>query len=176
MLPISHAGREYMPGGKSILIPVYRKDFLYGVLFVLAIAIAGCSKSVTLPDEGPEVVAKRFYEYISEAKLRGMTPARAAYKMIDTKLSNLEENQFLQIIKRYPPGFMVDVGKAKINGTQAVVDISYDMPSKFGVYRVKGKIPLNVDQETLTWKVDFTGDTYGKTKSEFMQNQQKNPQ
>lgn len=151
------------------MIPEYRrKYFFYGVLFVLAIAIAGCSESVTLPEEGPEVVAKRFYEYISEAKLRGMTPARAAYKLIDTKTSHLEESKFLQIIKRYPPGFMVEVGKAKINGTQAVVDISYDMPSKFGSYKVKGKLPLNVDQVTFTWKVDFTGDTYGQTKDEFM--------
>jgi len=176
MPPISNASRECIPGGKSILIPVYRKDFFYGVLFVLAIAIAGCSESVTLPEEGPEAVTKQFYEYISEAKLRGMTPARAAYKMIDTKTSHLEESKFLQIIKRYPPGFMVKVGKAEINGTQALVDISYDMPSKFGMYKVKGKLPLNVDQATFTWKVDFTGDTYGKTKSDFMTNQQKNPQ
>jgi len=166
-----------MTGGKLILIPKYRKDFFYGVLFVLVMAMAGCSQSVTLPEEGPDVVAKRFYEYISEATLRGPTPARAAYKMIDTKISHLKENQFLQIIKRYPPGFLVEIGKFEINGAQAVVDISYDMTSKFGgMYKVKGKIPLNVDAETQTWKVDFTGDTYGKTKEEFMQDLQKNPQ
>ena len=64
---------------------------------------------------------------------------------------------------------MVDIGQAEINGAQAVVAISYKIPSSFGdVYTVKGALPLNVDQNTHTWKIDFTGDSYGMKKDEFM--------
>jgi len=160
------------------LILKCKKMLLGGVLLALAIVMAGCSSEDTavLPETGPEVVAKQFYEFISESKLRGMTPAKEAFKLIDSEKANLEIHQFLQIIKRYPPGFMVDVGKAEIKGTQAVVAISFKMPSSFGgIYTVEGKLPLNVDKTTHTWKIDFTGDTYGMNKSEFMALKSKKP-
>ncbi len=132
--------------------------------------LVGCKGTEALPEKAPEEVAKQFYEYISEAKLRGAAiPAKAAFKLIDAETSNLDERQFIEIVKRYPPGFMVEVGKAKIKGTQAVVAISYQMPSSFGgTYAVKGELPLNVDKATHTWKIDFTGDTYGMQKEDFL--------
>lgn len=97
----------------------------------------------------------------------GTTTASEAFKLVDTKASNLTVHQFLEIIKRYPEKFAVDVGKAEIKGTQALVAISYKMPSSFGgEYTVQEVLPLNVDPATNTWKVDFTGDTYGMQKDE----------
>lgn len=122
----------------------------------------------SLPDETPEAVTKRFYELISAAKLEGgTTPASEAYKLIDSKTSNLNVNQFLEIIKNYPPKFTVSVGKTDIKGTQALVEISYKMPSSFGdEYTVQEVLPLNIDPVTKNWKIDFTGDSYGMQKDE----------
>lgn len=147
-----------------------RKNKLYNcVLLVLAIALTGCGRDTdALPDDGPETVTKRFYELISAAKMEGgSTTASEAFKLVDTRISNLNVNQFLEIIKRYPEKFAVDVGKAEIKGTQALVSISYKMPSSFGgEYTVQEILPLNVDPATNTWKIDFTGDTYGMQKDE----------
>ena len=145
------------------------KEIYSRILLVLAIAIAGCSRGTSaLPEDSPETVTKRFYELISAAKLEGgTTTASEAFKMVDTKVSNLNVNQFLEVIKRYPEKFTVDVGKAEIKGTQALVAISYKLPSSFGgEYTVNEVLPLNVDPATNTWKIDFTGDTYGMQKDE----------
>ncbi len=151
----------------------YKRELLSSLLLALAIVIAGCDGTggtSALPETGPEAVTKQFYDYIAEAKLKGgASPAKEAYKLIDSASANLNIHQFLEIIKRYPPGFMVDVGKAEINGAQAMVAINYKIPSSFGdAYTVKGALPLNVDQNTHTWKIDFTGDSYGMKKDEFM--------
>ena len=140
-------------------------------MLALTIAVVGCSptgSSSTLPDEKPEAVAKRFYELISASKIEGGTsPASEAYKMISGEASNLNLNQFLEIIKNYPPKFKVDIGKAEIKGKQALVAISYKMPSSFGDdYTVQEVLPLNIDPATNTWKIDFTGDSYGMQKDE----------
>ena len=152
------------------LILKFKKEFYGRILLVLAIALTGCDLGGTsaLPEDGPEVVTKRFYELISAAKMEGgTTTASEAYKLVDTKVSNLTVNQFLEIIKRYPEKFAVDVGKAEIKGTQALVHISYKLPSSFGGdYTVQEVLPLNVDPVTNTWKVDFTGDSYGMQKDE----------
>lgn len=152
------------------LILMCKKEFYGRILLVLAIAVTGCDMGDTgaLPEDGPEVVTKRFYELISAAKMEGgTTTASEAYKMVDTKVSNLTVNQFLEIIKRYPEKFAVDVGKAEIKGAQALVHISYKLPSSFGgEYTVQEVLPLNVDPVTNTWKVDFTGDSYGMQKDE----------
>ena len=149
-----------------------RKNFYGLILLTLAIAITGCDRlgdnTSSQPEDGPEVVTKRFYELISAAKMEGgTTTASEAYKMLDIKISNLNLNQFLEIIKRYPEKFAVDVGKAEIKGTQALVNISYKLPSSFGGdYTVQEVLPLNIDPVTNTWKIDFTGDTYGMQKYE----------
>ena len=142
----------------------YKKRFFGSLLIVLAIALAGCGRfGSAVPEEGPESVTKRFYDMITAAKIEGgTTSASEAYKLVDVKISNLGVNQFLEIIKGYPPEFKVEVGKAEIKGTQALVDISYKMPSSFGGdYTVKQVVPLNIDSATNTWLIDFTGDTHG---------------
>jgi len=156
----------------NVFILRYKKTLLGSALLALVVAMAGCNgsdKSVELPEVGPEAVTRQFYEFISESKLRGMTPAKEAYKMIDKNAAHMNVYRFLEIVKKYPPGFMVEVGKAEIKGKQAVVAINYKMPSSFGgTYTVEGKLPLNVDEATHTWKIDFTGDTYGMKKEDFM--------
>lgn len=147
------------------------KEFYSRILLALAIAIAGCGRvgdSSALPEDEPETVAKRFYELISAAKMEGgSTTASEAFKMVDTKVSNMNVNQFLEVIKGYPEKFAVDVGKAEIKGTKALVAISYKLPSSFGgEYTVQEVLPLNVDPVTHTWKIDFTGDSYGMQKDE----------
>ncbi|MFQ5356331.1 MAG: hypothetical protein ACE5DY_07595 [Mariprofundaceae bacterium] len=158
-----------------------KRGLLSSLLLVLTFMMAGCDGSganSALPEVGPEAVTKKFYDLITEAKLKGgASPAKEAFKLIDSENANLNIHQFLEIIKRYPPGFMVNVGKVKINGTQAVVAINYKMRSSFGdAFTVEGELPLNVDQETHTWKIDFTGDSYGMQKKEFMALQPKNTQ
>lgn len=150
-----------------------RKTKIYNrILLVIAIAIAGCGRlgggASDLPEDGPEVVTKRFYELISAAKMEGgTTTASEAYKLVDIRISNLSVNQFLEIIKRYPEKFAVNVGTPEIKGTQALVPISYKLPSSFGgEYTVQEVLPLNVDPATNTWKIDFAGDTYGMQKDE----------
>lgn len=145
--------------------------FIGSILFAISMMMAGCSNQTsTLPEKGPEVVAKQFYDYISEAKIKGgASPAKEAFKLINSEGANLNVHQFLEIIKSYPPGFMVEIGTVKINGTQAVVDITYKMPSSFGgSYDVKGAVPLNLDKASNSWIIDFTGDSYGMQKAEFM--------
>jgi hypothetical protein len=152
------------------------KEILFsGIIILAAIAMAGCeqmnaSASYGVPEEGPVVVTKQFYEYISEAKIKGGTTLIGeAFKMVDSSVSNLNLNQFGEIIKKYPPGFMVDVGEAEINEAQALVAISYKLPSSFGDrYTVNGTLPLNIDKATNTWKIDFTGDSYGVSKDELL--------
>jgi hypothetical protein len=156
------------------LILKRKTNFYSRILLLLAFAIAGCSPmggTSTLPEDGPETVTKRFYELISAAKMEGgSTTASEAFKLVDTKLSNLNVNQFLEVIKRYPEKFVVEVGKTEIKGTQALVSISYKMPSSFGgEYTVREILPLNIDPVTNTWKVDFTGDTYGMQKDEAIE-------
>lgn len=149
-----------------------KSEFYCRILLVLAISIAGCGRGTNaLPEDGPETVTKRFYELLSAAKLEGgTTTASEAFKMVDTKISNMNVNQFLEVIKRYPEKFAVDVGKAEIKGTQALVAISYKMPSSFGnEYTVQETLALNVDTVTNTWKIDFTGDTYGMQKDEAIE-------
>ena len=97
----------------------------------------------------------------------GSTTASEAYKLVDIRISNLNVNQFLEVIKRYPEKFAVEIGKTEIKGAQALVAISYKMPSSFGgEYTVQEVVPLNIDPATNTWKIDFTGDTYGMQKDE----------
>jgi len=153
------------------LILKRNSKFYSCLLCVLVFAIAGCERfggNSALPEDGPEVVTKRFYELISAAKLEGgSTTASEAFKLVDTRVSGWNVNQFLEVIKRYPEKFVVNVGKTEIKGTQALVAISYNLPSSFGgEYTVEEVVPLNIDPSSNTWKIDFTGDTYGMQKDD----------
>jgi len=145
---------------------------LCGIFIVLTtVMMLGCEQTSgvahAVPSEGPDVVLKRFYDYITEAKLKGgASPAREAFKLIDSEHSQLVVEQFLEVIKQYPPGFQAEVGQAEIHGMQATVPISYKMASSFGgFYTVTEVIPLVLDERSNSWKVDFTGETYGMDKA-----------
>ncbi|MDH4284486.1 MAG: hypothetical protein OEV35_04130 [Gallionellaceae bacterium] len=148
------------------MISRYTRKLRGCLLLVLSIAITACSSQN--PEESPEAVTKRFYDLITASKVEGGTsPASEAYKLINSEASNLNVNQFLEIIKNYPPNFKVEIGKAEVKGNQALVAISYKLPSSFGgEYTVNQIVPLNIDPATRTWKIDFTGDTYGMQKDE----------
>jgi hypothetical protein len=146
------------------LVGAMSRGGLLSTLFVFYFSLTGCERdAVSTPGEGPEVVVERFYGYISEAKIRGGgSPVREAFKLISAERSRLRVEQFLEVIKKYPPGFKADVGEVKIDGTQAFVTISYQMPSMFdGGYTMTAEVPLTIDKTSNVWKVDFTGETYG---------------
>lgn len=141
------------------------KMVLSSFISLIFLFITGCSSEgigmKTLPEEGPETVVKRFYDYISEAKVtEGTIPIREAYKLTMADRSQLSEARFIEIIKQYPPGFKVDIVSSEIKGTHAEVTIEYKMASIFGgEYTAHTVIPLEVDKTTNTWKIDFTGES-----------------
>jgi len=139
-----------------------------GVMLILAgFTITGCEQSTgnVLPAQGADVVVDQFYNYISEAKITGgTTPLREAYKLISSNKSHLSQAKFVEIASKYPPGFKADITSTEINGTQARVTIAYKMPSAFSPYTVTADIPLNLDEATNTWKIDFTGERDGQEK------------
>jgi hypothetical protein len=113
------------------------------------------------PEETAVSVVEQFYEYISEAKIRGGSLLiNEAYKLTNGAQSPTDRALFLGIINRYPPGFKVEILDSRVRGGHAIVTIEYQMPSSFGsIYTVRTDVHLNVDQETNTWKLDFRGDT-----------------
>jgi hypothetical protein len=138
---------------------------------VVVLLLTGCSRgTLNLPVEGPEVVAARFYEYISEAKLRGgAAPVREAFKLISSETSKLNQPQFVEIVKRYPPGFRVELIGTEIVSNKALVSIVYKLPSDFGDYSVNGEVALDLDPVTNSWKIDFTGENYGLGRSDLVE-------
>ncbi|MBF0368446.1 MAG: hypothetical protein HQL52_03220 [Magnetococcales bacterium] len=116
-----------------------------------------------LPTETADVVVKRFYELISEAQIRGGSlPIREAFKLIDSESSQISQAKFVQIVKRYPSGFQIQVVDTKVSAKEgnAAVTISYKMPSMFGDgYDVQTDVLLKVDKASNSWKIDFTGET-----------------
>ncbi len=148
---------------KSFLGGRYRTSALAGaVLGLIGVAvIAGYQENTPLPDNKAEAVVEKFYEYISEARLRGGTRLiREAYKLIDSEQSKLSEAKFIEIVQKYPSGFRIEVVDAEVVERHADVTVEYKVPSMFGEgFTVRNVIPLNVDEATNTWKVDFTGET-----------------
>ena len=142
------------------------RELVMGIMAGLILGLAGCASGQ--PDEGPEAVTRRFYELISASKEEGgTTPASEAYKLTNGQAANMNLNQFLEVIKNYPPGFKVKVGSAEVKGAHAKVAISFKMPSSFGgEYEVKQELALNLDPATRSWKIDFTGDTHGMQKDD----------
>lgn len=134
---------------------------------VLVLSLGACGTGGQ-PEETPEAVTRRFYDLISASKTEGgPTPASEAYKLTNAESANMNVNQFLEIIKNYPPDFKVQVGAAQIKGNKALVAISFKMTSDFGgEFEVKQELPLNLDTATKTWRIDFTGDTHGLQKDD----------
>ena len=114
-----------------------------------------------LPEQSPEVVVEKFYEYVSEAKIRGGSLLiREAFKLTSGDQSRYGQAKFLEVINNYPAGFKATIVKSDIQGWRAEVVIEYEMASLFGgAYKVNAVVPLIVDEETNTWKIDFRGDT-----------------
>jgi hypothetical protein len=143
------------------------KIFFVGLLTVVLLAgvsfaaINLGSREQPLPDVSAVTVVEKFYEYISEAKIRGGSLLiNEAYKLTDGAQSRTDRALFLGIVNRYPPGFKADVIGSEIKDRHAVITIEYRMPTSFGgVYNVRTRIHLNVDQASNTWKLDFRGDS-----------------
>ena len=149
------------------------KSVVRGLIAVLALSgavlvvaawgdVAGWGNSDNpLPEQSPEVVVEKFYEYISESKIRGGTMlVREAFKLTSGDQSRYGQAKFLEVINNYPAGFQATIMKTDIQEQHANVTIEYEMASSFGgTYKVNAIIPLIVDQETHTWKIDFRGDT-----------------
>ncbi len=114
-----------------------------------------------LPEETAVSVVEKFYEYVSEAKIRGGSLLISeAYKLTSGAQSRTDQALFLGIVNRYPPGFKVEIVESGVQGRHAIVTIEYQMPSSFGdIYTVRTDVYLGVDEETNTWKLDFRGDT-----------------
>lgn len=144
---------------------VYSGKAIMSGLVVAVLVLAGCGESdKPLPEVKAEDVVKKFYEYISEAKIRGgHLLIREAYKLTSSKESRLSQARFIEIINKYPSGFMADVLGAAVKGRHADVTIEYKVASMFGAaHTVRTDIPLNIDEETNTWRIDFTGETDGQ--------------
>lgn len=141
-----------------------------GIMLIFAAStiftLSGCEQSTgsVLPAQGADVVVEQFYEYISESKIKGgTTPLREAYKLISNDQSRLSQAKFIEIARKYPPGFRADITSTKINGTTAMVSIAFKMPSAFdSAYTVTTDVSLRLDKATNTWKIDFTGESDGQ--------------
>jgi hypothetical protein len=143
------------------------KALVLGLLAALALAGGGFAAinfadlEKPLPEETAVAVVEKFYEYISEAKIRGGSLLiNEAYKLTSGAQSRTGRAEFLGIVNRYPPGFKAEIVESGIQERQAVVTIEFRMPSSFGdSYNVRTRVFLNVDEETNRWKLDFRGDT-----------------
>lgn len=148
---------------KGFLGRKYRSSAMAAAALVLigTPVIVGYERNPPLPDERVEAVVEKFYEQISQARLRGGTLLlREAYKLVDSKRSRVSEARFVDVVQKYPPGFTVTVVKAEVVEQHADVTIEYRVASMFGEgFKVRNVIALNVDEATNTWKVDFTGET-----------------
>jgi hypothetical protein len=134
---------------------------LASALLIAATVIGVYEENRPPPEVPPETVVQKFYEQISQAKIRGGTLLiREAYKLIDSERSNLSEARFVEIVQKYPSGFKVDVVDAEVAERHATVTVQYEVGSMFGnSFTVRNVVPVNVDEATNTWKIDFTGET-----------------
>ncbi len=142
---------------------LFRKTTLAvaALVVIAASAIVVIESNKPLPSESAEAVAEKFYEYISQARIRGGTLLiREAYKLIDNERSRLSEAKFIEIVQKYPSGFRVEIVNAEVVERHAEVTVEYQLASMFGDgFTVSNVISLNVDDATNTWKLDFTGET-----------------
>jgi hypothetical protein len=153
-------GREMLPRFpmKILFVGLFTALLLIGASFA---AINFGHREQPLPEETAASVVEKFYEYISEAKIRGGSLLiNEAYKLTSGAQSQVDRALFLGIINRYPPGFRIEIVDSWIRDRHATVVIEYQMPSSFGdSYSERTDVHLNLDEETNTWKVDFRGDS-----------------
>ncbi len=134
---------------------------LTGLMALLfASTLFGCDGSGPLPEETADLVVKKFYDHISEARLRGGTLLiREAYKLVDAEHSRISEVKFVQIVQKYPTGLVVEIVKTEVVERHAEVTIRYRVASSFGQgFTVRNVVGLNIDEATNTWRIDFTGE------------------
>ena len=114
-----------------------------------------------LPEETASSVVSKFYEFVSEAKIRGGSLlTNEAYKLTNGTGTRTDRALFLGIINRYPPGFKAQIVGSKVRGRHAIVTIEYQMPSSFGgIYTMRNPVHLNIDEDSNIWKLDFRGDS-----------------
>lgn len=131
------------------------------VLLIAATVIGVYEANRPLPVESAGTVVEKFYERISQARIRGGTLLiRDAYKLIDSQRTRISEARFVEVVQKYPTGFKVAVVETKIAERHADVTVEYELSSMFGdSFMVRNVIPLNVDEATGAWKIDFTGET-----------------
>ena len=143
---------------RGLVVGLFAVFLLAGVSFA---AINLATEENPLPEETPVSVVEKFYEYLSEAKIRvGSLLINEAYKLTGGADTRTDQALFLGIVNRYPPGFKADIVDSKIVDRHAVVTIVYRMPSSFGgAYDVRTRVHLNVDEVSNNWKLDFRGDT-----------------
>jgi hypothetical protein len=151
---------------------------LVTTIFAITSLLVGCgiTGSEPLPVEKPETVVNRFYEHLSEAGIRGGNISiKEAYKLV-SPLAGLHQQRFAGIVKKYPPGFLAKVVKSTVDVDEriAMVTIEYRMASMFGNgYMVSTDIPLVVDEENKTWKIDFTGEFDSQDQASIRKNMKK---
>ncbi len=112
-------------------------------------------------EETAVVVVEKFFEYISEAKIRGGSLLiNEAYMLTSGDRSRTDRARFMGIVNRYPPGFKAEIVESTVRDRHAIVTIEYQMPSSFGgSYAIRTSVHLNVDEVSNTWKLDFRGDS-----------------
>ncbi len=137
---------------------------LFAALLIVGASVAAINfgnQEKPLPEQSAPSVVENFYEYISEARIRGGSLLiTEAYKLTSGDGSRTDRALFLGIINRYPPGFKAEIIESKVRGRHAIVTIEYQMPSSFGgIYTMRNPVHLNVDEDSNSWTIDFRGDT-----------------
>ncbi len=156
------------------------KTLLMGLLASLLMAVVGFAainysdREKPQPTESAILVVEKFYELISEAKIRGGTMLISeAYKLTDGAQTQTAHALFLEVVNRYPSGFKVEVVDSVVQERHAVVTIEYRLPTSFGdVITIRTPVHLNVDEQSNIWKVDFRGDTDDQSRENIAQNMQ----
>lgn len=156
-------GGTHLPHGTRAVLTIHIKGlvvaFLLGCVGLMTVACGDTNKP--LPEESAEAVVEKFYEFISEAKIRGgQLLIREAYKLTSGGSSRFEQAKFVEVVNKYPSGFKVVIINSNIQDRHADVTIEYEMSSSFGdSYTLSTVVPLVIDEETNTWKIDFRGDS-----------------
>ncbi|MBI3354936.1 MAG: hypothetical protein HY034_08635 [Nitrospirae bacterium] len=139
-------------GGNTALVSLVKKFSLVLLLVLLSI---GCSRTSAPPNETPDAVVTKFYEFTSTGGTRAISEA---YRLTNAKDVRLTEDRFRDIVKRYPEGMKIKVLKSDIQKDIAKVTVEMSMPSAFGEYKTESYIYLKLDKQANNWKIDFTGE------------------